>query len=267
MATVMSNKVVTSLPGLYKPGQQYHSKSCCIYGRGGTGKTTAVGTMHGRGLVIDVPQIEGGAEVLEDKADRIDVYPVESWNQIDDVYWYLRGGKHDYKWVGIDSITAFVDLAKRRTVAERDLASDPNIIALQEWGKIGNLVDELIYRFRTLPLDVIWIAQERKHTLAENEGRAVSVMGPDVTPSILSSLVPSMTFIGRTFVNVALDGSVEYFIRLGPHPDYYTKIRARPGRPVPPVVKNPDLGVLFDYLQGGNQAPEAAEETGVLIIS
>lgn len=254
----------TSLPKLYKPSSSAKQAfGLCIYGRGGVGKTTLIGTMPGKGLVIDVPQIEGGTFVLEDKADNIDIVPVETWNEVDDIYWYLAKQKHDYRWVAIDSITAFQELAKRKVIKERDLDADPHMIQLQEYGKMGQLIGELIYRFRTLPVHTIWIAQERK--FGSDEG--ANVIGPDVIPSALSALMPSMMIVGRLSVQQQEDGSWGRVLRIGSHPDYYTKVRAKPGLVVPPSVSNPDLSVLLKFLLGSGPPPQAAAEPSILVFS
>lgn len=260
----MTNHNVTSLPGMYKPSAEVKQAfGICIYGRGGVGKTTLLGTMPGKGLVIDVPQIEGGTFVLEDQADHVDVVPVATWNEVDDIYWYLKNGKHEYRWVAIDSITAFQELAKRKVIKERDLDADPYVIQLQEWGKMGQLIGELIYRFRTLSVHTIWIAQERKHGSDEGFG---SVIGPDIIPSALSALMPSMMMVGRMSVQQDETGAWVRQLRVGSHPDYYTKVRAKPGLVVPPVIANPNIGGILKFLLGSGPAPQAAAEPSIIVL-
>lgn len=265
----MTQAPVATLPGIYKPSSKVvASFGLTIYGRGGSGKTTLTGTMPGKGLIIDVPQIEGGTFVLEDKAANIDIVPVTQWNEVDDIYWFLNGKNgvaptHKYRWVAIDSITAFQELAKRKVIKERDLDADPHSITLPEWGKMGQLVGELVYRFRTLPIHTIWIAQERKFGNDEGVGSS-SVLGPDIIPSALAALMPSMMLVGRLSVQQDSLGEWVRHFRVGPHPDYYTKVRAKPGLVVPPVIKNPDLTVILRYLLGNGPAPESAEEPGAI---
>lgn len=256
-----------TLPKLYKPGDQQASGqtfSVCIYGRGGSGKTTLLGTMPGKGLVIDVPQIEGGTFVLEAHAERIDVVPVETWNQIEEVRQYLDKGDHEYKWVAIDSITAMQELAKRKTIADRGLDADPHTITLKEYGKIGQLLGDLIYKFRLLPLHIIWIAQER--SFGSDDGQRTTI-GPAVSPGALQALLPSMLLVGRLYVYERADGGWERRLRIGPSEDYYTKARAKPGQDVPPVVRNPNLSGIIRYLLGRGQRPEEAKEETFTLFS
>lgn len=261
----MTQQQVVRIPGAYKPGPtQRESFSLCIYGRGGVGKTTLLGTMPGRGLVIDVPQIEGGTFVLEAAAERIDIKPLTAWDEIDDVFWFLKKQPHQYQWVAIDSLTAMTQLAIRKTVGERDLDVDPNKISLQDWGKVGRLVGELIYRFRTLPIHTIWVAQERKFG-NEDQGDA-KLVGPDTSPSALQMLIPPLLLCGRLTIEYTLDGTAERHMRIKPHPEMYTKVRARAGLDVPAVIRNPDLGHLLKFLLGSGERPEEVQESPMLIV-
>jgi len=232
-----------------------------------TGKTTLLGTMPGRGLVIDVPQIEGGTFVLQDQANRIDIVPVETWDAVDAIYWFLMKSDHPYQWVAIDSLTAMTELAKRKTIKERDLDVDPHVISLQEWGKIGRLVGELVYRFRTLKQHTIWIAQERKFGGGGDEGGAGPVtLGPDTSPAALQALLPSMLLVGRLSVEHSVDGW-ERQLRVGPHAMYVTKARAVPGQDVPPIIRNPSLAGLLKFLlarPGAERPDEVLEQTFIL---
>ena len=263
--TATTSSTRRTLSGVYKPtSKQKQSFGICIYGKGGTGKTTLVGTMPGKGLVIDVPQIEGGTFVLEDHADRIDVVPVTTWSEINPIYWFLAKEKHDYQWVAIDSITAFTELAKRQTIKERDLDADPHTISLQEWGKIGRLLAELIYQFRVLPIHTIWIAQERKFGGMDDVGDGT--IGPDVSPAALQSLLPSMLLVGRLSVEHSIDGNWERHLRIGPSERYFTKVRAKPGLSVPAVIRNPSLASILRYVLGSGDRPEEVEEGSLIVL-
>lgn len=248
----------------YKPGQRIAPPSVCIYGRTGTGKTTLMGTMPSNGFVIDIPQVEGGNFVLEDKAATIDVIDVRDWDAIDDIFWALM--KKDktalpnvdfdkLRWIGIDSVTAMQNLAKRKVVKERDLDADPHQITQQEWGKIGSLVSELVFRFRTLPYMTVFVAQERKFGGGDND--EPTMFGPDVSPSALQALLPPMTVVGR----LSVDPEGNRTLRVGPHSMYYTKCRATPGKNVPPVIARPNLSGLLRYLTVGGKPPRAARSS------
>lgn len=248
------------MPGVYRPGEQLPAAlGVVIYGHGGTGKTTLLGTMPGNGIVLDVPQIEGGTFVLKNHAARIDIKSVNEWKELEDIYWFLAKQKHQYRWYGIDSITAMQQLAIRLVVKERPLSADPSQITQNEWGRIGRLVGEMIYKFRTLNMHGIFVAQ-----LRDKDGER---RGPDISPSALSMLLPSMTLIG--YLSVQRDNTGEWIrhLKVGPDESYHTKARAYPGVVIPPVVKNPNLGTLLPWLFGMGTAPEAAADGPTFILS
>lgn len=251
----------TVIERIRKPSGELKRLAVCIYGRGGVGKTTLLGTMPGKGLVIDVPQVEGGTSVLLDKADKIDVVPVVAWEELDEVYQHLKRGSHDYKWVAIDTISAVQELAKRKSIRERDLASDPHAILLQDWGKIGQLMAELIYTFRLLPIHIIALAQEKQRDRQGDDGRQITEFQPAVSPASLDALLPSLYLVGRLFVYQNDEGRWERRLRVGPHDYFLTKSRAVPGRELPTVVLEPNLGQLLAYLMGKKvDKPKAAQD-------
>lgn len=250
---------------LRKPSGDLSRLGICIYGKGGMGKTTLLGTMPGRGLVIDIPQVEGGTSVLADKADKIDVLPVVRWEEFDQAYKTLFSGEHPWNWVAIDTITAVQELTKRRSIKDRenDLSQDPHLVTMQDWGKIGQLNSELIYKLRTLKIHTIILAQERKRDSNDGTG---SEFQPDVSPATLSSLFPSLHLVGRLYVAQVdnEDGTTHYErrLRVGPHQMFTTKARSVPGRELPPVIKEPNLAQILAYMMGKEVAqPEAASDT------
>lgn len=245
-----------------KPSAQAGYVGAAIYGRGGAGKTTLLGTMPGMGLVIDVPQIEGGTMVLVNESEHVRVFPATSWDDLDEAFKFLRDTKHPFKWYAIDTITATGELAKRKTLKERDLSADARIITMQDWGKIGELQKELFYRYRTLPMHGIFLAQERLRGSGEEGALEYQ---PDISPAALVGLVPSMYLMGRLFVREVQDPKTkqavtERRLRVGVHSSAIAKVRALPDRQMPSVLKEPHLGKIFAWLLGSKNAtcPEAA---------
>lgn len=256
---------------LHKPGGNLKSANIGIYGPGGAGKTTLIGTMPGRGLLIDVPQIEGGDFVLKGK-DNIDVVTVSEFKEINDIYWALaRKDKaelpdvEEYKWVAVDSVTAMQELAKRQVINERDIPEAAHKVSPQDWGYTGQLVAELLYRFSMLPISKIWVAQQRNFR-GDEEFDIPSQIGPAVLPSVLTALFPPTTMIARLSVVIDDDDSEVRILRVGQHPLYLTKCRAYPGRALPRVIREPDLGGILRYLFADGKRPKRFKEAGGIIL-
>lgn len=255
-----------------KPDGAIPASAICIYGPSGVGKTTMLGTMPGKGLIIDVPQVEGGTFVVADKADRIDIFTCDEWDQINEVYWAVKNKEVNYNWIGVDSITGMQELAKRKVIGERDrgLKADPHKITLPEWGQIGQLIGELVFRFRKdfsrLGVWTIWTAQERKHGGGDDDPGPVMI-GPDLIRSSLAALRPAVMVLGRISLSQSADGGWERTLRTGPHPLYMAKCRALPGRDMPPVTTTLNLNTILKYLLADGKRPrEHKEEFASIII-
>lgn len=277
MAEISLNQAPKTTPGgipILRPGVSQPSRGMCIYGKSGVGKTTLLRTLPGRGLLIDVPQLEGGTEVLAG-VNTIEILHISEWSQLDDVETYVKQNMHTannlegYRWVAIDSITALQTLAKRKVVKERPISSDPHQMTLQEFGKIKSLLEEVIYRFRTLPIFTVWIAQERKFSNDDEP----TTYGPDVLPSALNVLMPSLFLVGRYRPVTTLSGAYERHLQIAPSADTHAKFRARPDLVVPHTIRNPNISLLIQYLAGRKTDTkgvpivlEAVTDSGMLTI-
>jgi len=232
--------------------------------------------MPGRGLIIDVPQIEGGTMVLAEapNADRLDILPVVRWDgerslikAYDEV---LVPNSGNWDWIALDSITAAQELAKRKITRERGGASDstitgnPHKVTLPEHGEIGEMMKDLAYKLRLLnKVHVIVTAQQRSRQ--DDEG---SVLQPDISPSALTGWLPSMFLVGHlSVIEVAVNEEATKFewerrLRVGAHPNFVTKARALPSRPLPAIIRKPHLGEIFSWCLGkdGAKAPTGLSE-------
>lgn len=267
VTTTGAKPPLTIAQRITKPSAALNYVVATVYGKGGVGKTTLLGTMPGRGLVLDIPQVEGGTFVIADKADRIDVLLCTEWKDFRDIFIHLRDNQHNYQWVAIDSITAAQTLAKRKTIKDRDMAADPHTITMQDWGKIGELDAQLYYSFCTLPMHVIFVAQEK----LKDQDDGSREYQPDVSPASLAALQPRQMVIGRLYTR-EVDGPdgasiIERRLRVQPHARAIAKVRTLPSRPVPATIKDPDLGRLFGYILGAKvKAPEAARDETLGVI-
>lgn len=266
-----SDRSVSIEERIRKPSTRISQLAVCVYGRKGSGKTTLLGTMPGKGIILDIPQVEGGTVVLADEADRLRVMPILRWEDFDAAFKYLSSEKgRKYDWVAIDSLTAAQELAKRRAINDReaDLSMDPHTVTLQDWGKIGQLMSELIFKMKALKMHVIFTAQE-KHRESDDTG---AEMTPDISPASMTSLLPPLNLLGRLSVVEVEDEDEdevkqERHLRVGPHRMYTTAARAIPGRELPAIIKSPHLGQILAYLLGKKvKRPAAVRQEAVPII-
>ncbi len=225
-----------------------------IYAYGGVGKTTLLATLPGKGLVIDVPQFEGGTSVLADQIPRIKVVPVVDWEDFNKLYHFLRKGEHDFEWVAIDTISAAQQLARQKVLKERDeIASKGHKLRIQDWGEIGQLMGQLFEKFRLLPIPVVFTAQEkaRKEDAGDDEDdEQITRIIPNVSPSALDALIPHPMLTGRLYLYETDSGKWIRQLRVGPHSRYVTKARSVRSRPLPAIIRRPNLGNILAYMMG-----------------
>src|SRR5690606_35552872 len=65
--------------------------SAVFYGRSGTGKATLSASFPKPILLIDIKE-QGNDSIADFSDDEVKVFPVESWDDIEQVYWFLKSG-------------------------------------------------------------------------------------------------------------------------------------------------------------------------------
>lgn len=167
-----------------------------FYGRSGIGKTRLVASAPDV-LVVDVND-QGTDSVRKDYDPN--VYPVEFWNELDDVYWYLAAGNHAYKTVAIDGVTGMQNLCMKFVLgdeASRDAGRDPDMPSRVVWGKVGELMKTQITNFRNLPMNVLFTALQRVKTTGDDDDEDTEVFySPACSPSISGHLEAAVGMIG-----------------------------------------------------------------------
>src|SRR5690606_25091329 len=81
--------------------------SVLFYGRSGTGKTTLACSFPNP-LLLDIKE-EGTDSVSDVPGKGISI---NSWDEFEQIYWFLEGGKHNFDSVIIDTVTSLSQLAK-----------------------------------------------------------------------------------------------------------------------------------------------------------
>ena len=263
----MLDKTPTSLP-VRKVADIKRPRSFAIYGRSGSGKTTFAGTFPGPILLLDFRD-RGTDSVAEVK--NLDVYEVEDWDDIEEIYLFLIKNEKKYRTIVFDTITQMQGIAmeyvlakKKKRVTDKTLG-DWGSMTMREWGDVSSLMKEKITIFRDLPMEVVFLAQER---LRKDDGgpddtddMLVPEVGPALTPSVASHLNASVSVIGNTFIRVRRkvvkkDGKktehdeMRYCLRLGAHPVYTTKVRKARDIQVPLFIENPTHKDVVDILSG-----------------
>lgn len=229
------DKILVARKRIKPVGESFKYLKLLAYGQNGKGKTR-LGASGPRNVVIVDCNEKGGLSVRN--FEGVDIFPIETWSDIDLAYWYLHGGNHGYETVVIDTETSLAALAMKFVLgdeASRDPTRDPMVPDKRSWGKVGELMKTQILQFRNLPMHVVFLAQERRGFTDDDE-EAPEVF-PDVSPSIRTTLTAAVDIIGRMYVREVVDkgdskkSAVEYRMHIGPSERFITKDRSESGLP------------------------------------
>jgi len=252
-----------------------------LYGRAGTGKTTLAATFPKPVLILDFS--EKGTDSVR-SIPGIKAIRIESWDEVEQIYWYLKKNPGAFKTVVWDTVSQAQDHRIRRILMDHK-KSDQEVggwgtMTKREWGAVSSGLKEWIFNYRDglNGMNVVFIAHDGVFTgndndeESEDEGVIMPEVGPRVMPSVSSSLNAAASIIGNTFIRerykTVLVGKkkkekreVQYCLRIGPHSIYTTKIRKPKSVLLPDVIEDPDFNKLMSIVKG--QVTNGKEDKGV----
>lgn len=246
-----------------------------FYGRSGTGKTTVAGTFPGRKLVCDIKDVGDDSLV---GVDDLDVMDINSWEDFETMYWYVKKNPKEYDCLVLDTMSQLQQLAIRRVLEDKkkdpDKAGEWGSMTKQDWGAVASLMKTWIINVRDLPMNVVFIAQDRTfNTGEEDEAQGLDPeVGPALSPSIAKTLNAAVHVVGNTFirkrtVRIKLkqkegkmrkrgapthreEDRIEFCMRIGPNQTYITKLRKPKSLALPDVVVDPTYDKLINIIEG-----------------
>jgi len=234
--------------------------SSLFYGRSGTGKTTLAGTYPKKSLLLDF-QDKGTGSIKD--VPGIKRILISEWDQIEGIYWELSKGGHGYLTIIFDTIDGMqrTGMAKIRKDNKKD---DSEALSQREWGELANLMLQWLFAYRDLPLNVVFLSQQREKNVKDDENTPETdsdqlepEVGPNVIPSIAKSLNAAVNIIGNTFIvqkkirdGVKTITKTSFMLRLGPHPFYITKIRKPREFIVPSSISDPSYDKIMKIIKG-----------------
>lgn len=248
------------------PSQVRDHKSWVFYGRAGTGKTTLSATFPKPLLLLDCND-QGDESVFGVKG--VKVKDVTDWETAELVYWYLRkNNKEEYQTVVIDTVSQLQMIAMAKVVQDKKIqgrAGDWGVMKKRDWGDIAGMMKDIITDYRDLPMNVVFLAQDRIFNFDDEESDEDADLqpevGPRLMPSVASHLNASVSFIGNTYIrHRTVEKEVrgkkkrvqrtEYCLRVGPNPIYITKVRKPKKIELPSLIVDPTYDDMADLIKG-----------------
>mgnify|MGYP006290885279 CR=1 FL=1 len=243
-------------------------RSWVFYGRAGSGKTTLAGSFPQPILLLDCK--DEGTDSVSD-IDGIDVMEIQEWPDLEHAYWWLVQNPDHYKTVVIDTITQLQqivveEVGSRKAEKAGKTAGDWGTMTKGDWGDIASRLKTWITNYRDLPLETVFIAQDRVFNSDEEsseDGMIDPEVGPRLSPSVMSHLCAAVSVIGNTFVRtrtakVKVKGRTrekevtEYCLRLGPSASYITKLRKPKQVELPNFLVDPSYGEILKTIKGAD---------------
>lgn len=215
-----------------------------IHGPQGSGKTVLASSIAeaGKTLFVDLTGEKGIRSFRGASYEKnITVARPTSVTALDDLFWWLDKGDHDFVAVVLDSLTSIQKMTMRFLLghdetAVREIKQNTAPADIRTWGQaLDVMVDTATFWYgladgnRPRPMHVVMTAQTK---FMEDENTGTISRTPDVQKGALSITLASPDYILYTDVEENLDAigdetlpPVHYVVRFGSHPGYRTKAR------------------------------------------
>jgi len=243
-----------------RPAEGNRLPKFLIYGRNKKGKSTL--SLSGgvdKTLILDP---EDGTDEMKKKNPH--VWKINRWEDIDDAFNFLKYGDHPYKWVSVDGLTRYSNMALKYVMKlqeEKSLDRIPGMVQLKDYGKSGELMKDLLTRFHNLDMGVIFTAQERMAESFDSEEDEDSesndaIFIPDLPKGVRGYVNSIVDLIGRIYVVKNDEGKPERRLWIGESVKYDTGYRS--DFELPDYVRNPNVYKLTRLIRTGSEtAPKA----------
>lgn len=232
-----------------------------VYARNKVGKSrlAASAARVGKTLIIDCE--EGSSSIRKTGAQ---VYKLKHWEEIEEIYWFLKNRKHGFKFVAIDPVTRLGQLCMKYVLGDKAAkdsgGGDPHQATQQDWGKTAELMRDVLARFKDLPdIFLILTAYERRRESEDEESAYDFIIGPDAQPAVKGFLMGQMDIIARLYVK-QLDSDeeeddeaaikVERRLLTGPHEIYEAGDRSDN---LPRIMRRPTMSKIMALINAPNE--------------
>ena len=261
-------------PGATPVREKTYHGSTALYGRSGTGKTTLASTYPKPILYLNIR--DNGTDSISDVED-IDVVDINTSDELRDIIlWCHKQASRDkliYKTIVLDTMSQLQGILveelgeKKNLSGKKKRAGDFGTFTMAEWGVIAGDLKAVVMDVRNLPVESVFICQERVFNVGDEGDDGLDQLdpevGPKLMPSVKNDLNASVSVIANTFIKVKVTKvkdpetkksktTIEklYCLRVGPNEVYTTKIRKPKGIEAPDFITDPTFRKLKKIMKG-----------------
>ena len=164
-----------------------------IYGTPGMGKTTLLGALRGRTLIIDADK---GTSVLAGN-DHVDILRLsEDFKEIPELMKELKASC-SYENVCLDSLSELERSILTRLAAK----NNTGIPSLQDYGKVNNSLLNICRMLRELPANIFFTAWEQYTEIFSTSGEKYTRIEPMIRKTNMENVCGLCDVIGRIYVD------------------------------------------------------------------
>ena len=163
----------------------------CIYGFNGTGKTTLAGKTGLRTVLLDCG--DAGVMTLR-RTNNVKIIRIRSILHYLDALGEAIAKADQIELLVPDTLTGLQSMAIKEVKPKRTFEMNQ-----KKWGSAASRVIECISETSNFPNDVIYLAQERRRSRAD-EDSTVQIISPSLTPSIREFLSSRVDWVGRLYL-------------------------------------------------------------------
>lgn len=250
-----------------------HNGSTALYGLSGTGKTTLAATYPKPILYLNIR--DNGTDSISDVED-IDVVDIDTSEELQEqILWCHKKaarGKLPYKTIVLDTMSQLQgilveEMGETKKLKKGKRAGDFGTLTMQDWGSIAGDLKAVIMDVRNLPVESVFICQQRIFGLSDEEDDGLEQIdpevGPKLMPSVKNDLNASVSVIGNTFIRIQVEKTKDpetkkkikkvtkqFCLRVGPNSVYTTKIRKPKGIEAPDYIVDPTFRKIKKIMKG-----------------
>ena len=220
----------------------------CIYGESGVGKTTLASEAPGC-LYADA---ENGLQGLAESRPDLHVWPIQNWQDLEDLYMFLTLGGHGYESVVLDPMNMIQRISLNHVLMAYPKVARPYGGSLASQGDWGKSMDDLttlmlLFSQQLGNMNVVFTC------LAQSRDKDEDFVKPWLRGKNMSdTLMAACGVVGYLYTK-PVEGRIARFLQLQPFGNVDAKDRYNK---LPATMEDPTFDKILTAIKGGHKKTE-----------